>query len=97
MKRDGRNKPSVLRVDMTGQRFGTLTVLDYAGYDPYTGHAFWHCKCDCGNVVAARGTSLRQGGIKSCGCHRVSLHSGTVPTAEPAVTSHEEEASNNAR
>lgn len=29
------------------------------------------CKCDCGNVIAARLNSLKNGHTKSCGCFRV--------------------------
>lgn len=35
--------------DLTGQRFGHLTVLEYAG--KVGGYNAWKCRCDCGNVV----------------------------------------------
>src|SRR5258708_906610 len=48
-----------------GQRFGRLTVLNRAGGDD------WFYRCDCGKTATARGTDLRSGRIKSCGClHR---------------------------
>lgn len=28
----------------------------------------WLCKCDCGNQVIVKGTDLRSGNVKSCGC-----------------------------
>lgn len=53
--------------DISGQRFGRLTVLCLAGRS--LGHvAYWVCVCDCGEETIARGTSLRDGSIKSCGC-----------------------------
>ena len=54
--------------DMTGQRFGLLTVLEYA----YTKnkHAYWQVKCDCGTIKAVGGSELRRRTIKSCGCNR---------------------------
>lgn len=54
--------------DITGQKFGQLTVLKYA----YTNHgAVWQCKCDCGNIVEVRGDQLRNNHTRSCGClHR---------------------------
>lgn len=53
--------------DMTGQKFGRLTVMKYAYSDKYR-CAVWTCKCDCGNYVNVKGTELRYGRIKSCGC-----------------------------
>lgn len=30
----------------------------------------WKCRCDCGNIVEVRGTSLKNGNTKSCGCKK---------------------------
>ena len=52
--------------DITGHRFGRLTVLEFVerrGRYPY-----WKCVCDCGNVVIKPGYSMLQGNTKSCGC-----------------------------
>lgn len=54
--------------DMTGEVFGKLTVLDYAGSDGVQRAAVWRCVCECGNEVEVRGTVLRKGHRKSCGC-----------------------------
>ncbi|MGI5274748.1 hypothetical protein ACQEUU_37325 [Nonomuraea sp. CA-218870] len=51
-------------VDLTGQRFGRLTVTG-----PYANRR-WTCRCDCGNVKAMLQYSLRNGRAKSCGCLR---------------------------
>ena len=54
-------------IDLTGQVFDKLTVIDCAG--KLVGRRyFWNCKCECGNVKAILGTSLRNGNTKSCGC-----------------------------
>lgn len=56
--------------DMTGQRFGRLTVL-YRDESKPKGHghkAWWICKCDCGNIKSIKGENLRRGLTKSCGC-----------------------------
>ena len=59
--------------DITGQRFGRLTVLSRGEKrGKYTG-AFWICKCDCGTIVNVSGNSLRRGETKSCGCLRKDL------------------------
>lgn len=57
-------------IDITGQKFGRLTVLEKVDYKdtPNRCEAKWRCKCDCGNIVEVRGTSLRKGLTKSCGC-----------------------------
>ena len=54
-------------IDITGQRFGRLTVLKFDRQDSFRQY-MWTCKCDCGNVVSIRGYSLRSGNTQSCGC-----------------------------
>jgi hypothetical protein len=53
--------------DMTGLRFGRLTVISRDGLAP-RGPARWKCRCDCGNVTQSGGHDLRRGKIRSCGC-----------------------------
>ncbi len=51
--------------DITGQRFGRLTVLEYSfskSQKPY-----WLCRCDCGNEKIIRGQNFVSGRTKSCG------------------------------
>jgi len=51
--------------DITGQRFGQLTVIDRA---PNRGNVvMWRCLCDCGKLTVTRGTGLRYGHVVSCG------------------------------
>ena len=57
------------REDLTGKKFGRLTVLEYYGNDKYR-RAKWVCKCDCGNIKIVRAEYLKNGGIVSCGCYR---------------------------
>jgi hypothetical protein len=51
-------------IDLTGKRFGRLTVTGYAG------RGKWNCLCDCGNTSTVFGTNLRRGLTRSCGCFR---------------------------
>lgn len=51
--------------DFTGERYGKLLVLGYAGKAP-DGHSMWRCKCDCGNEKVLRSNNLQHS--KSCGC-----------------------------
>lgn len=53
--------------DITGKRFGSLTVLFRVQNDKQ-GNSYWLCKCDCSNDFVVRGTSLRSGHTTSCGC-----------------------------
>ena len=53
--------------DLTGQRFGRLLVLEYAGKTWY-GKSKWRCKCDCGEVKDVDVSSLNRGYTQSCGC-----------------------------
>lgn len=55
--------------DLTGMKFGRLTVLRRAENDKW-GFVRWLCVCDCGNEVCTSGASLRSGHTQSCGCLR---------------------------
>jgi hypothetical protein len=55
-------------VDLTGQRFGKLTVIERAVYKKE--RTYWRCLCDCGKIVKVDGSALRRGHSKSCGCAR---------------------------
>lgn len=55
-----------IRYDLTGEKFGRLTVIKRAdNKGPLTA---WECRCQCGNVVVVRSQDLRRGRQKSCGC-----------------------------
>ena len=59
-------------IEITGHKFGRLTVLRRAENDKY-GQAQWLCQCDCGNMVIIPGYRIRSGGSKSCGCLRAEV------------------------
>lgn len=54
--------------DLTGQKFGRLTVIEFHEIDKGE-NALWLCKCDCGNEIVVRGCNLKNGNTKSCGCY----------------------------
>ena len=54
--------------DLSGQKFGRLTVLYRT--DNVHGKVAFHCKCDCGNYVDVLSECLKQGYTKSCGCYK---------------------------
>lgn len=53
--------------DLSGQRFGKLTVLKLKGFTD-TNKAIWYCKCDCGREIEVRACNLISGNTQSCGC-----------------------------
>ena len=61
---------------MVGMRFGLLTVIERTPNPSRS--AYWLCQCDCGNAVSVRGTNLRCGKTKSCGCLRNELSSARI-------------------
>lgn len=55
-------------IDITGQRFGKLTVT---GLDPVrssTGSCRWICDCDCGGSTVVQTENIKRGHTTSCGC-----------------------------
>ena len=62
-------------VDLTGRRFGRLTVIERAGTyksesDSFQSFATWRCKCDCGKETVVISVNLLHGATRSCGCLR---------------------------
>lgn len=56
-------------IDLTGQKFGRLTVISRAEDMKDKNHkVLWHCVCECGNKVSVRASSLTKGLTRSCGC-----------------------------
>lgn len=55
--------------DLTGQKFGRLTVIRRKGSDNCN-KATWLCECECGNQIIVTTGGLRSGNTKSCGCYR---------------------------
>ena len=57
-------------IDMTGQKFGRLTVLSRVPKEQQcSSHVEWNVVCDCGNTKKAIGINLRRGKTTSCGCY----------------------------
>ena len=60
--------------DMTGMKFGRLTVVKESGRDKH-GNTLWLCKCECGNETIVKGSNLRNGRTTSCGCYKDEMSS----------------------
>ncbi|MBD5083988.1 MAG: HNH endonuclease [Clostridiales bacterium] len=54
------------KLDLTGQRYGCLTVLGSA--ENVGSRTAWRCLCDCGQETVVKTHHLRCGHTKTCGC-----------------------------
>ena len=64
-------KRNIRTVDLEGQVFGKLTVVEFAGYKKTKNgskKALWLCKCVCGNGIIVAAINLKRKSTKSCGC-----------------------------
>jgi len=63
-------------IDLTGQVFGRLTVVERATYQispSGVAQPRWLCRCECGTVSIKRASHLRSGSTTTCGkCPRTS-------------------------
>lgn len=60
-------------IDLSGRRFGRLTVEargDRVGDRRKIG---WFCRCDCGQTHTVSGDNLRSGQVTSCGCRNLEV------------------------
>ena len=55
------------RKELTGKRFGHLTVTGPAG-ERENGYQVWNCRCDCGGEIRVDTKRLEHGTVTDCGC-----------------------------
>jgi len=55
--------------DLTGQKFGKLTVIRHCGFTE-SRNSIWRCNCECGGFRDVINTDLTRSRVKSCGCGR---------------------------
>lgn len=61
-------QPTGNMLDITGQRFGRLTVLCLSGFTPERS-SIWLCLCDCGRAIFRITSRLKKNSTTiSCGC-----------------------------
>jgi hypothetical protein len=53
-------------IDLTGRRFGRLTVVALDPIRAPDRQARWLCRCDCGNTIITKAGHLKSGGSASC-------------------------------
>lgn len=66
--------------DITGEKFGRLEVISLTP-KRHNRCAIWLCRCDCGNMVEAQGSYLRNGDTQSCGCLHDEMASERLKTS----------------
>lgn len=54
--------------DLTGQKFGRLTVIKRV--ENKNKQTYWLCRCECGNEKDVNAGNLKSGNVRSCGCLR---------------------------
>lgn len=68
--------------NLTGQRFGRLLVVEFAGkraaktQNKYV----WRCNCDCGAIFITVADNLKNGFTRSCGCLSREVHAALMTT-----------------
>jgi len=55
-------------IDLTGMKFGRLTVLRKTDKRNKNGNFLWEAKCECGNIIYVTSNHISKGYVKSCGC-----------------------------
>jgi hypothetical protein len=56
-------------LDLAGQKFGRLLVIERA--PPDAGSGRWVCACDCGAGYVGQAADIARGRVRSCGCLRL--------------------------
>jgi hypothetical protein len=54
--------------DLTGRKFGRLTVTHKDGSRKNPHHTYWMCQCYCGEMLSVKASHLVTGNTRSCGC-----------------------------
>lgn len=76
-----------MSTDMTGMRFGRLTVLRLADHQRPGKSKLWVCKCDCGGARVSSRATLLAGKSNSCGCLKRTHHHTPVSGKSPTYRS----------
>lgn len=65
------------KVDLTGQKFGELTVICQEGRNKYSQRT-WKCACSCGTLQFVLTGDLLRGHKKSCGCLKKGTNKNSI-------------------
>ena len=59
-------KRGLKEIIQSGDKFGRLTAIEFAGLRKNSQH--WLFRCNCGNKKVVRAINVKNGNTKSCGC-----------------------------
>ena len=57
-----------ISLDLVGQKFGRLTVIEKTNERTQDRGIIWKCQCECGQISFVSTNNLKQDITKSCGC-----------------------------
>lgn len=60
------------RVDLTGKKYGRLTVVSVSHRDKHREY-HWLCKCECGTEKVLKMDDFKNGETRSCGCLQLEI------------------------
>lgn len=60
-------------LDLTGQKYGRLTVVEKLPLRDKYKKVVWNCICDCGNTTNVNTKNIRTGNTASCGCLKIEI------------------------
>ena len=83
-------------IDITGNRYGMLTVLGFSHLDNQNG-AMWNVRCDCGIETTKRGYAMKKGASLSCGKHSPNKKPKGVAAANDLYRRYRQDAKNKNR
>ena len=57
--------------DLTGQKFGKWTVVEFSHSSQKPKGTYWVCKCECGTIQIIDSGNLKRGKTTNCGCSKI--------------------------
>ena len=86
MTDEGRRNISLAKIkDLSGNKYGKLTVIERIEEKLDGKSTSWLCQCDCGNTRKAIGYLLKRGTTLSCGCTKAGRRPNLLENREKAI------------
>lgn len=65
-------------MNLLNSKFNRLTILSFSHSDKK--YKYYNCRCDCGNSCIIKGSNIKSGHTKSCGCLQKETSSKLIKT-----------------